>query len=345
MLQRIRASLRGPFVKSGATIKVVRPMMLASSRQQLPAVALRSFHAAAEAKKADAEKPAEKTDKKKPVKNRVQNIAFIGCGMMGEAMVAGLLRKKNFAPQNIYVTDTRPSRLEELEAAYPGVIATANNVEAVSNSQIVVLCVKPQDIKTTLPALRGHLENADLLVSIAAGVSLDQIADGACHAAVVRAMPNTPGQIGKGITVWVGADLAAHHTDEVNTVLKSMGEVIEVSKEGQLDIATALSGSGPGYVFLMMEAMIDAGVHLGFSRRVAEQLVLSTVKGSVEYAEQSDKHIAALRNQVTSPGGTTAEALYYLERGNIRNVLSRGVFAAYKKSKALGKEQAADSKP
>jgi pyrroline-5-carboxylate reductase len=119
------------------------------------------------------------------------------------------------------------------------------------------------------------------------------------------------------------------------TMLAALGQEIFVSREGDLDMATALSGTGPAYVFLFMEALIDAGVHMGFSRRVAEQLVLQTVKGSVDFALASDSHLAELRNQVTSPGGTTADALYFMEKGGLRTVMSKAVFAAFKKSRAL----------
>jgi pyrroline-5-carboxylate reductase len=124
---------------------------------------------------------------------------------------------------------------------------------------------------------------------------------------------------------------------QAKKILSSLGDEIYVDDEDYLDMATALSGSGPGYVFLLMEALIDAGVHMGFSRRVASQLVFQTMRGSVEFAEQSGKHVAELRNQVTSPGGTTAEALYHMEKGGLRTVISRGIWAAYQRSIALGK--------
>jgi pyrroline-5-carboxylate reductase len=175
------------------------------------------------------------------------------------------------------------------------------------------------------------------VLSIAAGVPIAVIANGLAHAAVVRAMPNTPGQIGQGVSVWTATpDVTEAQREQARAILGAMGLEIFSEDEDDLDKATALSGTGPAYVFLFMEALIDAGVHLGFSRRVAEQLVFQTMAGAVEYARRSGKHPAALRNQVTSPGGTSAEALYHMEKGGLRTVVSRSVWAAYQRSKQLG---------
>jgi len=151
-------------------------------------------------------------------------------------------------------------------------------------------------------------------------------------------MPNTPAQIGQGITVWTAtAEVSDMHKQQAKTILGSLGDEVFMDDERYLDMATALSGTGPGYVFLVMEAMIDAGVHLGFARHVASKLVFQTMRGSVEFAAQSGKHVAELRNQVTSPGGTTAEAMYHLEKGGLRTVISRGIWAAYQRSVSLGR--------
>jgi pyrroline-5-carboxylate reductase len=151
-------------------------------------------------------------------------------------------------------------------------------------------------------------------------------------------MPNTPAQIGLGMTVWTCAHgLSESQRGQAQAVFGSFGEEVYVDDERYLDMATALSGTGPAYVFIFMEAMVDAGVHMGFSRRVAEQLVYQTVRGSVEYARQAGRHLATLRNQVTSPGGTSAEALYQIEKGSLRTVMSRAIWAAYQKSRKLGK--------
>lgn len=265
-----------------------------------------------------------------------ETIAFIGAGVMGEAMMKGLLHRELVKPASIIAADPHEARLEQLRASY-GIHCTVDNAAAARRADVVVLSVKPQVIDEVLSELRGQLDGVFLIVSIVAGVTLKAIADSLLNARVVRSMPNTPGQIGRGITVWTAApDVALEQRRQAEMLLGAMGEQIFVGDESFLDMATALSGSGPAYVFMFMEAMIDAGVHMGFSRRVAEELVSQTIMGSVIYARQSGLHPAQLRNQVTSPGGTTAEALHEMEKGGLRKVLSEGIWAAYRRSQALG---------
>ena len=266
-----------------------------------------------------------------------KKIAFIGSGTMAEAMIRGLLAQKIVEAGQIVAAGPRVDRGERLRERH-GIQVTVDNTQAAEDGQIVVLSVKPQLLKVVLPEIRGHLRRQDLVLSIIAGTPIERIANGLAHAAVVRAMPNTPAQIGQGITVWTDTpEVSQDQQQQAKKILSSLGDEIYVDDEDYLDMATALSGSGPGYVFLLMEALIDAGVHMGFSRRVASQLVFQTMRGSVEFAEQSGKHVAELRNQVTSPGGTTAEALYHMEKGGLRTVISRGIWAAYQRSIALGK--------
>jgi pyrroline-5-carboxylate reductase len=263
-------------------------------------------------------------------------VSFIGGGIMGEAMIRGLIKQKIVTPDHIYVADPLPERLSELSKRYD-VHATGNNAEAAEAGQVVVLSIKPQNLADVLPGIRGHLRRQDLLLSILAGTPIRRLADGAAHAAVVRAMPNTPAQIGMGMTVWTATpEVSEEQRNQAQAILGALGDELFVNDEGYLDMATALSGTGPAYIFMFMESLIDAGVHLGFSRRIAEQLVFQTMRGSLEYAAQSGKHVAELRNQVTSPGGTTAAALYHLEKGGLRTVLSRGIWAAYQRSVELG---------
>ena len=265
-----------------------------------------------------------------------KTIAFVGGGTMGEAMIRGLLAQGSVEPAQIIVADPWAERVVELIEKY-GIRGTEDNREAAEAGQIVVLSIKPQSMPYVLPEIRGHLRRQDLLLSIIAGAPIRKLADGAAHAAVVRSMPNTPAQIGQGITVWTATpEVTEEQRQQAQAILQSLGQEIYVEEEDYLDMATALSGSGPGYVFLFMEALIDAGVHLGFSRRIAEELVFQTMQGSVEYARRSGKHVAELRNQVTSPGGTTAAALYHMEKGGLRTVMSRGIWAAYERSRQLG---------
>ncbi|TVP44550.1 MAG: pyrroline-5-carboxylate reductase [Gemmatimonadales bacterium] len=266
-----------------------------------------------------------------------RTISFIGGGVMGEAMIRGLVEQKLVAPDRVVVADPWQPRLDELGERH-GVQVTRDNGEAAEAGQIVVLSIKPQSVGAVLPQIRGRLRGDDLLLSILAGTPIRILADGSAHAPVVRAMPNTPAQIGRGISVWTATpEVSGRQRDEARAILGALGREIFLDDERYLDMATALSGSGPGYVFLLMEALIDSGVHMGFPRRVSEELVVETLRGSVEFAAQSGKHAAELRNQVTSPGGTTAAALYHMEKGGLRTVVSRGIWAAYQRSIELGR--------
>jgi pyrroline-5-carboxylate reductase len=267
-----------------------------------------------------------------------KKIAFIGPGVMAEAVIAGLLRKKLAKPENIIASGPREERGSELSKKY-GIQSTMDNAFAASQADVVVLSVKPQRLSEVMKGLKGIRPDA-LLLSIIAGASMKKIGTGLKHKAVVRSMPNTPGQIGQGITVWTASKEVTEEQQEMTrSILGALGEEVFVEDESYLDMATALSGSGPAYVFLFTEALIDAGVHMGFPRRIAEQLVLQTIKGSADFYRNAERHPATLRNQVTSPGGTSAEALYYLEKAGFRTAISRAVWAAYQRSLELGKEK------
>ena len=263
-------------------------------------------------------------------------LAFIGSGVMGEAMIKGLLNRDLVAPAQIIASDVHPDRCDTLAAMYD-IRATLHNAEAATGADVIVLSVKPQVMEKVLPELRGIVKPDVLILSIAAGVTIDSIGAGAGSPRVVRAMPNTPGQIGLGMTVWTAkSDVDERQRHQAKLMLGALGDEMYVEDERFLDMATALNGTGPAYVFMFMEALIDVGVHMGLPRRDAERLVLQTVRGSVEYAMQSRLHPAEMRNQVTSPGGTSAEAIYQLEKGGLRTVIADGVWAAYRRSQALG---------
>jgi len=264
-------------------------------------------------------------------------IAFIGAGAMGEAMIAGLIAQKLIAPESIIAAEPRVEQGELLRSKY-GIRTVTENRLAAEKADVVVLAVKPQVLPLVASDLKGHVAPNALVLSIIAGASIKLISQGLLHSSVVRSMPNTPAMIGEGITVWTASsDVTDQQRKQAELILGAFGQQIFVADEDYLDMATALSGTGPAYVFLFMEAMVDAGVHLGFSRQIAEQLVLQTIKGSAEYAMKSPHHLARLRNQVTSPGGTSAEALYYLEKAGFRTAISRAVWAAYQRSVQLGR--------
>jgi len=267
-----------------------------------------------------------------------KTITFIGPGVMAEAMIAGLLRRKLAQPGNIIAAGPREERGMELQKKY-GIKTTTDNASAASHADVLVLSVKPQRLSEVMKGLKGIRSDA-LVLSIIAGADIKKISAGLKHKAVVRSMPNTPGQIGEGITVWTcSKEVTAEQQAMARGILGALGGEVFVEDESYLDMATALSGTGPAYVFLFTEALIDAGVHMGFPRRIAEQLVLQTIKGSASFYEAADRHPATLRNQVTSPGGTSAEALYYLEKAGFRTAISRAVWAAYQRSLELGKEK------
>ena len=274
-------------------------------------------------------------------------LAFIGCGVMAEAIIAGLLRRKLVGPEQIVGSHPRVARREEMHVKY-GIEMFEQNKEAAmavypledNNSSMIVLAVKPQRLRRVLEELKGSVHQDQLVVSIVAGARMQTIADELLHASVVRTMPNTPAQIGEGVTAWTAsADVNEKQESQVRAMLEALGKTVRVEDERQIDMATALSATGPTYIFLVMEALVDAGVHMGFSRHVAEELVHQTMLGAVLFARESHKHPAELRNMVTSPGGTSAEAIYQMEKGSLRTVLSKAVWAAYQRAEALGQKK------
>lgn len=267
-----------------------------------------------------------------------KTIAFIGPGAMAEAMIAGLLRNQLAEPHHLLAAGPRAERVTQLQEKY-GIVPFTDNATAAAQADVVVLSVKPQRLSAVMKGLKNIRPEA-LVLSIIAGASLKKISAGLKHAAVVRSMPNTPAQISEGITVWCASEAVSEEQKETaRAILSALGEEVFVEDEHYLDMATALSGTGPAYVFMFMEALIDAGVHMGFPRRIAEQLVVQTIRGSTSFYLQAGRHPATLRNQVTSPGGTSAEALYYLEKAGFRTAISRAVWAAYQRSLELGREQ------
>ncbi len=267
---------------------------------------------------------------------RDKRIAFIGCGVMGEAIASALLRTELVGVHQLTGGEPNPKRRSELQAKL-GLTLTADNREAIQGADLVVLAVKPQSLDLVIRDLAGQLAPGQVVLSIVAGATIERLSRGLQHAAIVRSMPNTPAQIGYGATVWYPAP-AVDESGQllVEAVLETMGLAIRVDSEDAIDMATALSGTGPAYVFLIMEALIDAGVHLGFPRTIAEQLVQQTLLGSVLFAQESGRHPAELRNMVTTPGGTSAAALYEMERGGLRTVIARAVWAAYRRAQELG---------
>ena len=269
---------------------------------------------------------------------RDRTIATVGSGVMAEAMIAGLLRGEEVAPDRIVASHPRTERRDELSRAY-GIRAVPSNVEAVQGADVVVLAVKPQMLlrvgREIAPALRG----GQLIISIIAGATTKALANVLRQRQIVRSMPNTPAQLGKGMTVWYATpEVTDEQRSQAQSLLRSLGVEMAVDDERLVAMATAVSGTGPTYVFLVMEALIDSAVHLGFPRHVAHDLVIETLEGSTFFAKSSGKHPAELRNMVTSPGGTSAAALHELESGRLRTVLSEAVWAAFRRTEELGRQ-------
>lgn len=265
-------------------------------------------------------------------------IAFIGAGVMGEAIISSLIQKQKIQPEDITASDIMEMRLAELKSRY-GILCVRDNSEAIKGKEIVVLSVKPQAFPAVADGLRGKLKDDQLVLSIMAGVKMDSLKLGLAHPLLVRVMPNTPAQIGEGISVWTASSAVRQSQKEsVRIVLSALGKELFVEEEKYIDMATAVSGSGPAYVFVFIEALTDAAVHIGLPRPLAAELVLQTVIGSARFAGVSGKHPAELRNMVTSPGGTTAEGLLRLEKGKLRGIIAQAVIAAYEKAQSLGKE-------
>jgi len=255
-------------------------------------------------------------------------VALIGGGVMGEALVQGLLRQGLYKAEQILVSEPLAARRAALEAQL-SVRTTAANAEAARDAEVIILAVKPQVLPQALHDLAGQLRPDALALSIVAGATLATLRQGLQTQAIVRVMPNTPGQIGQGISVWTATpEVTATQRAQAQAIVGALGREVYVDQEDYLDMATALSGSGPAYVFLFIEALTDAGVWMGLARPMAEELALQTVIGSGLYLREAGTHPAVLRNRVTSPGGTTAEALQVLEEGAFRALVGRAVMVA-----------------
>jgi pyrroline-5-carboxylate reductase len=266
---------------------------------------------------------------------REMRVGIVGAGVMAEAMIAGLLADRH-APDHLVASHPRRERREVLAERH-GIEVVTRNAEAAGKAEIVVLAVKPQMLGRVMRELAGALSDEQVVLSIVAGATLRTLTVGLSHRSVVRAMPNTPAQIRRGIAVWTASEACTpRQRDLARAVLRALGDERQVADEEFVAMATALSGTGPTYLFAVMEALVDAGVHLGFPRELAHDLVVETLLGSAEYAKASELHPAQLRNAVTSPGGTSAAAIYELEKGRIRTVFSDAVWAAYRRTLELG---------
>lgn len=263
-------------------------------------------------------------------------LAFVGGGNMAQAMVAGLVAE-GYAASRMRVAEPDNQKRQEMFQKF-GVSIFDENRAAVSPANVIVLAVKPGIVAAVLEEIAPVLEPSALVISIAAGVTLATLSRALLPGQpIVRAMPNTPALIREGITVMVAnPNVGEDHRTLANGVLASIGEVIEVTQETLLDGVTALSGSGPAYVYLMLEALSDGGVACGLPRPLADRLAAKTLMGSAKLVLDSGKHPGELKNQVTSPSGTTIAGIIELERAGVRGALINAVLAAWKRSRKLG---------
>lgn len=272
--------------------------------------------------------------------DKLDCVGIIGLGKMGSAIARGLVRRQcNF---RLLASSRSKDTYEELSRELDIDFGFTENKAVASQADVLFLAVKPQTFGHVAQEIRTSFDskNLPLVISIMAGIRIERIAEdlGIPTSHVIRSMPNLPGQIGKGITVWTSMpDCTSRFRQLAEEFLKSFGSEVHVESQKFLDIGTALSASGPAYIFLVMEALVDAGVRLGLPRALSHKMVLETVAGSADYVRDRGHHFAEFREAVTSPGGTTAEALYELEKGGTRTVLADAVEAAFLKALKLSK--------
>lgn len=267
--------------------------------------------------------------------NTSKTIGFVGAGNMAEAMLRGLLRGNDFAPEQVTASGPREERVRELREKYAIHATTDNHVPA--SAEIVVLSVKPQIMSRVLDEVSGTISPDALVISIAAGVPVSTIQSRlASGTRVIRAMPNTPALVDAGATAIAGGE-HARESDlaDAKRIFDAIGLTV-ILEESQLDAVTGLSGSGPAYVFLILEALSDAGVKVGLSRRTAQLLAAQTVLGSAKLLLETNEHPGRLKDMVTSPGGTAITGLHTLENGGVRTTLMNAVEAATRRSRELG---------
>ncbi|XHX75822.1 MAG: pyrroline-5-carboxylate reductase [Stenomitos frigidus ULC029] len=263
-------------------------------------------------------------------------LGLIGGGVMGEALLSRLVDRGVYAPQTILVSDPQAERRAFLAHRY-GVQVTTEN-QAAAEAAVLLLAIKPQLFGAVTSPLAEQIGTRSLLVlSILAGTPLSKLEAAFPNQPVVRAMPNTPATVGAGMTaIAPGVHTQPHHLAQARQIFEAVGEVVEVP-EAAMDAVTGLSGSGPGYVALMIEALADGGVAAGLPRAIALQLALQTVKGTAQLLQESGQHPGALKDQVTSPGGTTIAGIAALERAGFRSAIIEAVLAADRRSQELGR--------
>ncbi|MCU0559271.1 MAG: pyrroline-5-carboxylate reductase [Desulfobacterales bacterium] len=266
-----------------------------------------------------------------------KRICFLGCGNMGEALVSGLVQSGSARPENITCTDVREERLEELRARY-GVRTTPSNTQAAAHSEIVVYAVKPQLMAEVLKETSGELDMSKLVISIAAGVPLRAIESLLQkQLRLIRVMPNIAASVKESATaISAGKHAKKEDIELAMAIFNSVGKAVFLRENYLMDAITGLSGSGPAYLFIIVDALADAGVKMGLSRKDAQFLAAQTVLGAAKMLMETGEHPGQLKDRVTSPGGTAIAGIHTLEKGGLRTTLINAVEAATQRSKELG---------
>ncbi len=266
-----------------------------------------------------------------------KKLCFLGCGNMGEALVSGLVQSGSAKPTNIICTDVREERLEELRARY-GVRTTSSNVEAVAQSEVVIYAVKPQLMAEVLKETADQLDKSKLVISIAAGVPLRAIESLLQkELRLIRVMPNIAASVKESATALsAGKHARKEDVDLAMAIFNSVGKAVFLRENYLMDAITGLSGSGPAYIFIIVDALADAGVKMGLSRKDSQFLAAQTVMGAAKMLMETGEHPGQLKDRVTSPGGTAIAGIHTLEKGGLRTTLINAVEAATQRSKELG---------
>lgn len=271
----------------------------------------------------------------------MSHIAFIGGGNMATSIIGGLIKEGDVKASSIQVSDPSAEQRQKLTQTF-GVSAHADNLSAIERADVVILAVKPQVMKTVLEALRSVLEKRQpLIISIAAGISVASLEQWTGCKSIVRCMPNTPALLGLGATGLFGnKGVSFDQRNDADSLLRAVGLTVWVKTEAEIDAVTAVSGSGPAYFFLLMEAMIAAGKDLGLSEQTASRLTLQTALGAAQMALNADVDAAELRRRVTSPGGTTERAIATFEEADLRTTVSQALKAASDRAAELSRQLA-----
>jgi len=271
-------------------------------------------------------------------------ITFIGGGNMAKSLIGGLV-SNGIDPHHITVTDLNLDNLQSLVIQYPSLTVSGDNIKAVQSADVIMLAIKPQQLQSVAKALAGHFPSDALFISIAAGIRSDDIAHwlGQEGIAIVRAMPNTPALVQAGATgLYANSAVTTTQYELAETILRAVGLALWVEDEDKIDLVTALSGSGPAYYFLVMEAMEAAAIEMGLAPETARLLCLQTAFGAAKMALESNESTATLRERVTSPAGTTERALHELEDGGLRGLFENALVAAALRSRELAQQLGQD---